>query len=217
MRDDLLVLVEAAKAGGLQVELHTNAVLIDRIDATALFSLLDRLGLSLDGEDAETHDRMRGTSGNFHANLRALRLADAAQLPTTIRTLVTRKNKDKLCGLPGILEQHESVRKWSLRQFAPLGRGAKSRKAYELTTDAFKTACGAILSQYGARQNKFEISVISESEMTDCFCLITEDGIFYSHPHPGDDYSEIARFPNKSVAEIGNILVQARINSSWSV
>jgi len=59
LRDDLPVLLEAAKTRGLYVSLSTNGILLpEKIDQLA--GKVDRLMLSIDSPIAEMHDRSRG-------------------------------------------------------------------------------------------------------------------------------------------------------------
>jgi len=201
MRDDLIELIIRAKNAGLTVELHTNAELLDSIDGEFLFSLLDRLGLSLDGEDEVTHDSMRSANGNFSKCMAALALAESTGLPTTVRTLCTRRNSGRLQGISKILSSYSCVEKWSIRQFVPLGRGAKTQRAYWLDDKAFNAEVVAILTSLNGNSLHYKIGVVSENDMADCFCLITEDGVFYGHPIDRV-YRSLGKFPEEPLDAI---------------
>jgi MoaA/NifB/PqqE/SkfB family radical SAM enzyme len=201
MREDIVTLVEHAKSRGLKVELHTNAALIDGSDVERLFKSLDRLGLSLDGEDEITHDSFRAAKGNFRANIRALELADRLALPTTVRTLLTRRNLDHVEGIGRTLGAYRCVEKWSIRQFVPLGRGAKSKKAYHLNNTRFSAEAEALASRAVSLKPHFKVGVVSDEDMANCYCLIAEDGTFYQHPDT-PAYTSVGKFPEEPIATI---------------
>jgi pyruvate-formate lyase-activating enzyme len=109
MRQDILDIIVRSKGLGLRVELHTNAVMVESVDCAPVFGELDRLGVSLDGDDESTHDRMRSAPGNFRQTLRALDLAERLGLPTTVRTLCTRRNSNDIRGIGRLLETYSCV------------------------------------------------------------------------------------------------------------
>jgi MoaA/NifB/PqqE/SkfB family radical SAM enzyme len=197
MRDDLIELVTFAKGVGLRVEMHTNAERIEEIDSIHLFQMLDRLGLSIDGEDELVHDAMRSTNGNFQKCITALNVAQMCGVRTTVRTLVTKRNVGRIHGIPRILSAYPCVEKWSIRQFVPLGRGAKTEKFYDLGDDAFAKEAKSALEA----SSHYEISVVSKEDMTNCFCLITEDGVFYGHP-TDNAYKAVGKFPEETLEKI---------------
>ena len=202
MRPDIITLVERARFHGLFVEMHTNAKMLEQIDYRHLLPLLDRLGLSLDGEIPAVHDMLRAEPGNFESNLRALELASALNVPTTVRTLASRRNLGKIAGLAAILDRYACVEKWSIREFAPLGRGAKSRRAHELLKEDFQAEVNSIAAFYSAHRRAYTLAVVSEKDMADCYCLITEDGVFYGHAAGASDYRRIGAFPQDKIQEI---------------
>lgn len=201
MRPDILDLIVRAKLNGLAVEMHTNAALVDRVDCDAIFQKLDRLGLSLDGAEDDTHDKIRSAPGNFRQNVKALEIADRYRVPTTVRSLCTARNAAGLAGVAHVIRNFECVDKWSIRQFVPLGRGAKSRRAFELSDSAFAEKAASIVNSASSSDAKFRINVVSAQDMEDCFCLIAEDGVFYGHPSNGR-YDAIGKYPEEHVEAI---------------
>ncbi len=200
MREDILDLVELAHCEGLNVDVQTNAVLLNTFTADRLMPFLSRLGLSLDGQDASVHGAMRGAATNFADVLNALQLADYYGLPTTIRTLVTKVNFGGLAGLASTIGQFRCVKKWSLREFAPLGRGEHTRTLYSLTREQFLEECHTIRQRLTGHSNIF-LEVLTTEEMAHCYCLISEDGCVYGHPTCGP-YRTYGRFPEESLASI---------------
>lgn len=198
IHENILEFVQLAKDCGLRVELHTNAVALNQLDVPKLFSALDRLGLSLDGETAQVHDAMRNAPGNFDAVMAALSLANDLGLPTTVRTLVSRKNCDHIQSIPHILNRYSSVDKWSVRQFVALGRGMRTRLTYQVDKNAFLNSVSEVRRSLENMSVRFQTGVITTDDMANCFCLIAEDGTFYGHPTYGN-YKSIGKYPEDSV------------------
>lgn len=83
-RPDLPEILGEIVSRPLRLSINTNATLVGRREAAMLASLLprlDRVMISLDGPDPETHDRLRGT-GSFEAAVRGARclLAEGVKL-----------------------------------------------------------------------------------------------------------------------------------------
>jgi MoaA/NifB/PqqE/SkfB family radical SAM enzyme len=200
MRRDIITLIELAHDRGLRVDLQTNAVLLDRRSPDRLLPMLSRLGLSLDGEDAATHGQMRGSSTNFRQVIHALELAEACGIPTTVRTLVTRVNRGHLAGIADVIGQFKCVEKWSLREFAPLGRGETTQNLYSLMRAEFLAECRAI-TEHLPRRAAYPLAIVTTEEMEHCFCLISEEGFVYGHP-VGGMYQSYGHFPEERLAPI---------------
>src|SRR5690349_11853132 len=65
-RKDIFDLAKYAKSRGLTTALATNGTLIDDETANRIVSAgFQRVAISIDGADAETHDRFRGIPGSF--------------------------------------------------------------------------------------------------------------------------------------------------------
>jgi len=72
LRADLEAVIRHGARRGLLTHLNTNGTLVTPERARSLFAAgLDSVNLSLDGPDAETHDRLRGAKGSFERVLRA--------------------------------------------------------------------------------------------------------------------------------------------------
>ncbi len=66
LRSDIIPLIEYAKHFGMEVQITTNATLINKELADKLVDLgLDSVSMSLDGSTAELHDKIRGIKGTF--------------------------------------------------------------------------------------------------------------------------------------------------------
>jgi heme b synthase len=65
-RKDIFALAKHARSRGLTTALATNGTLIDELTANKIVAAgFQRVAISIDGADAETHDRFRGIPGSF--------------------------------------------------------------------------------------------------------------------------------------------------------
>ncbi|MCA9050676.1 MAG: radical SAM protein, partial [Planctomycetaceae bacterium] len=93
-RPDLLDLIRHARTCGIQVALTPSATPLatPEMFEEAKAAGVARLGISLDGADAETHDAFRGWSGSFDRTLRMIENARRIDMPVQINTSITRRN-----------------------------------------------------------------------------------------------------------------------------
>ncbi len=80
VRDDCLDLVDAAAGFGLDVDLCTNATLIDDAVAARLARALSEISVSLDSARPDLHDRLRGQPGAWRRAIRGIEALSAAGL-----------------------------------------------------------------------------------------------------------------------------------------
>ena len=83
---------------------------------------MDAISLSLDGSDADRHDRIRGIHGTYERTLNAARAAREHGLPFQVNTLVCEETVDDL---PTIYERVVAMgaSRWSLFFLVTVGRG----------------------------------------------------------------------------------------------
>lgn len=86
---------------------------------------ISALGVSLDGPTAAIHDAFRKVAGTFERSQQALRWARERDIPVQINTTVTTFTLPHLPEMFRLLcEQHAPpVKRWSLFQLVPVGRG----------------------------------------------------------------------------------------------
>lgn len=201
VRHDLLELVTFAKEMGLLVDLQTNAVGLDKHDSDRLFSAIDQLGLSLDSNDAQIHDMVRGRLGNFHETVHALELATLKKLPVVLRTTLTKQNLGHVDQLAALIKKYETICKWSIREFAPLGRGKKHSNKYKLHSSAFEAEKKRVLASCKLCGLSTNVVFITREEMDSCYFMVSADGDVYSHPSVGD-YRSIGNIRNESFRKL---------------
>jgi len=101
-RADILQLARYATGKGLRVALASNGTLVTADIAQKIVeSGIQRVSISLDGSNADTHDGFRGIPGSFDAALYGLRNLKRAGIPVQISVSIARHNADQL---PAMLE-----------------------------------------------------------------------------------------------------------------
>ncbi len=128
-RQDLFKLIRHATAKGLQVALTPSATPL--ATPTALRSARDagvsRLGISLDGPDAKTHDSFRGWEGSFDRTLTMLDNAVDLGLGVQVNTTITRRNFHQIDEMAQLLATR-GIAMWSVFFLIPVGRGAEEER-----------------------------------------------------------------------------------------
>jgi radical SAM protein len=125
-RADVYDLAAAGGALGLRMAITPSATpLLTPMALAKLRSAgVKRVALSLDGADAQTHDRFRGVPGTFARTLRALQTAANLGMEIQVNTTIGPHNQDQLrrialiCGWLG-------ASLWSVFQLVPTGRAAR--------------------------------------------------------------------------------------------
>ncbi|MCA9214395.1 MAG: hypothetical protein KDB27_15090, partial [Planctomycetales bacterium] len=81
-----------------------------------------RLGISLDGADAETHDAFRGWQGSFDRTMEMLEDARQLDMPVQINTSITCRNFHQINDIAELLSTR-GIAMWSVFFLVPVGRG----------------------------------------------------------------------------------------------
>jgi AdoMet-dependent heme synthase len=137
-RHDLLELIAHAKSRGLDVALTPSATPLATMEAFRAVKEagVSRLGISLDGADADTHDSFRGFEGSFERTMEMLENARSLELPVQLNTSLCRRNFDQLDDIAQLLSE-KSIAMWAVFFLVPVGRGVEleriSPAEYELT------------------------------------------------------------------------------------
>jgi heme b synthase len=93
LRDDIFQLADYGTKKGFRMVMTTNGTLITEENVRAMKdSGIQRISVSLDGPDAETHDAFRKVKGAFEGSLRGIEIAIKHDLPFQVNTTITRAN-----------------------------------------------------------------------------------------------------------------------------
>ncbi len=122
LRKDIFELVEQARDQGLKCVMAPNGTLLDRVNVGRMLqSGVERVSISLDGPDAESHNAFRGVKGAFEACLDGVKILQQQGLPFQVNTTVTR---DNIASLPRMfkLAQDLGAVAWHIFLLVPTGR-----------------------------------------------------------------------------------------------
>jgi MoaA/NifB/PqqE/SkfB family radical SAM enzyme len=175
LRADIGDLVLAARGIGLKVEIQTNADHVWPAFRQAL-QQAELVGLSLDGARAETHDELRGRSGNQANVLAMLRSLERDSRPVIVRSVVVRRNLGEFSELAEMLSKFRNIVRWSVLEFSPVGEGYRRTSEFGCADAEFDSAAAAAR---GAWTGSGQLNVFRNSEKSGVYLLITPDGLAY--------------------------------------
>jgi len=93
LRHDIFDLAEYGTTQGLRMVMATNGTLFtEGIVEKMKASGIQRISISLDGPDAETHDAFRRVKGSFEGSLKGIEMAKKGGLEFQINTTITQAN-----------------------------------------------------------------------------------------------------------------------------
>ncbi|WP_367138996.1 radical SAM protein [Saccharothrix sp. HUAS TT1] len=178
LRSDLSELIDHACASGLVVELQSN---FQRFDARVRDRVADGRvslsGLSLDAATSSAHDGFRSTRGNFRAVISALEFHEGAGAPVIVRTVITRQNWRETAEIAELLSRYEVVKRWSLLQFTPVGRGFANASMYRLDDERnFEDAARTAVENY---RGAGEVDIYRSNDKQGTYALVTAAGNLY--------------------------------------
>jgi heme b synthase len=146
LREDIYDIAAYGTKKGLRMVLATNGTLVtEEIARKMIASGIQRVSVSIDGRDAESHDAFRGVPGAFAGSFRGIETMKKAGLEFQINTTVTQLN---LKQVPDILQMAISWGAAAHHIFllVPTGRGREmadqtiSAREYEDTLNWFYEA-----------------------------------------------------------------------------
>ena len=125
-RHDLVELVRHAVDCGLEPVLTPSATPLATPEAFRRVreAGVRRLGISLDGADAPTHDAFRGWEGSFQRTLGMLRSARELGLAVQVNTTVCGRNVGQLDAIAELLAS-QGIAMWAVFFLVPVGRGVQ--------------------------------------------------------------------------------------------
>ena len=138
LRPDIFEIATHGTKLGLRMVMAPNGTLITEETARRMAeSGIQRISISIDGADKQSHDAFRGVEGAFDGALRGARLAKEAGIDFQINTTVTQVNMDQV---PQILELAEAIGAVAHHIFllVPTGRG-KDMADQAISADDYET------------------------------------------------------------------------------
>ncbi len=123
LRPDIFEVARYGTDAGLRMVMAVNGTMVTPDVAEQMAaSGIQRISVSLDGADRETHDRFRGVEGAFEGAQQGIQHAKAAGIEFQINTTISKMNLDQI---PGILQLAESLGAAAHHIFllVPTGRG----------------------------------------------------------------------------------------------
>jgi radical SAM protein len=128
-RPDLFELIAHASSRGLQFALTPSATPLATREAfeRAWAVGVRRLGISLDGADAPTHDAFRGWEGSFDRTRQMLRAARELGMAVQVNTSICRRNVHQVDAIADLLAK-EGIAMWAAFFLVPVGRGIEEER-----------------------------------------------------------------------------------------
>jgi heme b synthase len=123
LRSDVYDIAGYASGHGLRVVLATNGTLLTQDIARKLKDVgIQRVSISIDGSNADTHDVFRGEPGAFEGALRGIDILKKEEISFQINTTITKRN---LLEIPKIYDLALELGASALHIFllVPTGRG----------------------------------------------------------------------------------------------
>ena len=128
-RHDLMELIAHGRSVGLEMALTPSATPLATKEAFARVreAGIQRLGISLDGPNAQVHDYFRGWEGSFQRTREMLLAARELGMAVQVNTSVCRRNVDLLDEMAEFLTPF-GIAMWALFFLVPVGRGIEEER-----------------------------------------------------------------------------------------
>ncbi|MCX7749562.1 MAG: PqqD family peptide modification chaperone [Clostridia bacterium] len=162
LRKDFFEIARYAKFRGMDLQLATNATVLDARKAREIKRLDMSVQVSLDGSNPEIHDAFRGKKGAFKAALRGISFLRKERVPFTIGFVVNKSNMHDMEAAAQLAVQL-GAENFRVISYVSYGRG-KSFQELEPTPQEFKWIAEKIVEM----KKSLEIPV-TEAEFE--FCL----------------------------------------------
>ena len=135
LHPDFDLIAQTAVDLGLSTGVGTNGIVIceEVIEKIKQFKL-DRVQISLDGSNAQTHDTFRGVQGMFKESIRAIEMLVKSGIKTNVCMTPTRLNYKELEEVID-MSYNLGVNGFNLSQFVPMGKGMEE---LDLNVDEWK-------------------------------------------------------------------------------
>jgi AdoMet-dependent heme synthase len=189
LREDIFDIARYGTDKGLRLVIAVNGTLVN--DATAFRlkeSGIQRVSMSLDGKDAETHDTFRGVEGSFDAVMAAAEALKRAGLPFQVNTTVTQFNVAWLDAIYKLVRELGAVA-WHIFLLVPVGRG-EDLKGQELSAAAYEEVLQRLFRMEEQRELEMKVTcaphynrIVTEAggSVKGGGCLAGRSFLFVSH------------------------------------
>lgn len=128
-RVDLFDLIGHAIDRGLEIAVTPSATPLATVGALRQLHAagVRRLGISLDGVDAATHDAFRGWEGSFRRTMQMLDDAKQLGFVVQLNTTITQRNVAQIDAMAELLASR-GIAMWSVFFLVPVGRGVEETR-----------------------------------------------------------------------------------------
>ena len=127
LRKDIFELAAYGNNKGLKCVLAVNGTLLTpQITEKIMDCGIQRVAVSLDGPDRESHDNFRGVPGAFDSLMQGIENLKSQGMPFQINTTVTRNNLDSFQDIFELAENLGAVA-WHIFLLVPTGRASELR------------------------------------------------------------------------------------------
>jgi len=173
LHPEIRELVSRAKDLEMWVEIQTNGQSLTERFKRAL-RLADSVGVSLDSSDPAVHDAIRHRKGNFYRVKNLLDWLQDNSIPTTIRSVVTRKTVNSLMDLGQLLQEYPVVQRWAIQELTPVGDAVHAWDELAIQHDEFTNFVLNAQERYGV-----QVTSVSNEEKGGAYALVRSDGKVY--------------------------------------
>lgn len=200
IRTDIGELVKFSKDQGMRVTLSTNTLLLKK-KASQVLPFINEVGIPLDGSTKENNSIMRvGNTRAFKASLEAMDLlsTEYPEIEVTVRTVVSKVNKDDIRNIGNLLEGKEGqFDRWKLYQFAPVSIGSHHRDKFEISQEEFENIAKMLVNQFP----KLPIVAYPSQQRIGRYIFLGPEGNIFGVGDNGD-YFTVGNFFKMSREEI---------------
>lgn len=119
------IIQHAAGLGFDTVGVSTNGILLDRDIVRNLTAPKLNIQISIDGDDSNTHDMMRGVKGAFESAIHSIRILLEEGVNTSVCTTATKLNVERIPGIIRLMGDL-GVKNYRVQGVVPMGRGKKN-------------------------------------------------------------------------------------------
>ena len=198
LRKDLPELMNLSKKLKMKVTLSTNALLLPKRHAEVL-PFVDEIGIPLDGSDSKLNGIIRrGTPWAFDASLSALELLEAKypNIHVTVRTVVSRQNKDDIANIGSLLIGKSALfDRWKIYQFTPVSIGLAHIDEHYVSREEFDR----VVSELNFPE--LNITAYPNEQRVGRYVFVGPEGNVFGVDKHGN-YQIVANFLNDSEADM---------------